>query len=135
MIGLDYIASLCVPLLITMIDHHCLKGKLGLIKSALVSAVIMIALVTTTAYFYGCYLESKVAALDLNHDGIYAGAELTPEYAKFSSRLINDVSRNFAPFISAALAIIWNLLWFGGMAFFRALRKWVLFKKQRPTVT
>ena len=52
------------------------------------------------------YLEYKVNTFDLNGDGFFSGAEITPEQEMYFKQLINDTGRNFAPIFFGIFNVI-----------------------------
>ena len=67
------------------------------LRLALINFVIIYLLIIISVCVYDIYLKYKVSTFDLDGDGFFTSEEWTPEYAKYSSRLVNDVGRNFAP--------------------------------------
>ena len=52
-------------------------------------------------------LEQRLNSFDLDGDGFFGCAEITPEQQKAMSDWINDMGRNFAPFTGGFLALIY----------------------------
>jgi len=73
------------------------KSKSSDIKLALINFIVVYLLIVMSVYVYDFYLQYKVSTFDLNGDGVISNTESIPEYLEYSSRLTNDVGRNFAP--------------------------------------
>ena len=67
------------------------------LKIAVTNFIVMYLLIIFSAHAYEIYLEYKILTFDLDGDGFFSNKESTAEYAKYSSRLIGDVGRTFAP--------------------------------------
>ena len=52
-------------------------------------------------------LEQRLNSFDLDGDGFFGCAEITPEQQKAMSDWINDTGRSFAPFTGGFLALIY----------------------------
>ena len=105
-----------------------LKNKPSDIKLVIANFIVIYLLVVVSVFIYDFYLEYKVSTFDLDGDGFFSNRESTPEYLEYSSRLTNDVGRNFAPITGFVFAFLWT-------AFFYLLLKVIRFIKRSTTTT
>ena len=80
------------------------------LKLALINFIIIYLLIIISVCVYDIYLEYKVSTFDLDGDGFFTSEEWTPEYAKYSSRLVNDLGRNFAPVTGFIFSFLHSIL-------------------------
>lgn len=80
------------------------------LRLALINFVIIYLLIIISVCVYDIYLKYKVSTFDLDGDGFFTSEEWTPEYAKYSSRLVNDVGRNFAPITGFVFSFLHSII-------------------------
>ena len=80
------------------------------LKLALINFIIIYLLIIISVCVYDIYLEYKVSTFDLDGDGFFTSEEWTPEYAKYSSRLVNDLGRNLAPITGFIFSFLHSIL-------------------------
>jgi len=85
------------------------------------STILCYICVILSVWSIGNYYEYQLYKYDLDGDGMFSGAELTPEMDQAMKRLTNDTGRTFAPIIGAIVSPFYNILWF----LFFALLTWI----------
>lgn len=80
------------------------------LRLALINFVIIYLLIIISVCVYDIYLSYKVSTFDLDGDGFFTSEEWTPEYAKYSSKLVSDVGRNFAPVTGFIFSFLHSIL-------------------------
>ena len=82
------------------------------LRLALINFVVIYLLIIIGVFVYDAYLKYKVSTFDLDGDGFFTSEEWTPEYAKYSSRLVNDLGRNLAPITGFIISFLNSILFF-----------------------
>ena len=93
------------------------------LRLALINFVIIYLLIIISVFVYDIYLKYKVSTFDLDGDGFFTSEEWTPEYAKYSSRLVNDVGRNFAPVTGFIFSFLHSILFLVILTLCRIIKK------------
>lgn len=93
------------------------------LRLALINFVIIYLLIIISVFVYDIYLKYKVSTFDLDGDGFFTSEEWTPEYAKYSSRLVNDVGRNFAPVTGFIFSFLHSILFFVILTLYRIIKR------------
>ena len=93
------------------------------LRLALINFVIIYLLIIISVCLYDIYLKYKVSTFDLDGDGFFTSEEWTPEYAKYSSRLVNDVGRNFAPVTGFIFSFLHSILFFVILTLYRIIKR------------
>lgn len=57
------------------------------------------------------HLKAELAQFDLNGDGSFSGAELTPEMEEAMSAWTSDTGRRFAPFVGLVTCPVYSGFW------------------------
>ena len=111
-----WIAAFFMPPIVLILDSSVMGHRLGLLRGALVSAVLILATVVGTAALYDRHLHAELAVFDRDGDGIFAGDEMTPDQERALSRVTNGLSRKLAPITSGVFGLVYSALVFGGAA-------------------
>ena len=82
------------------------------LRLAFMNFVTIYLFIIISVLVYDIYLTYKVSTFDLDGDGFFTTEESTPEYAKYSGRLVNDVGRNFAPITGFVFSFLHSILFF-----------------------
>ena len=93
------------------------------LRLALINFIIIYLLIIISVCVYDIYLKYKVSTFDLDGDGFFTSEEWTPEYAKYSSRLVNDVGRNFAPITGFVFSFLHSILFFVILTLYRIIKR------------
>jgi len=112
------IAAFSVPPIVFAIERWK-TGATKALRSALVSFAVIDPLRVASAVAGGRYLDSRLAAFDLDGDGIFSGAETSPEQERALLDVTNDVGRNLAPITGAIVALVLSVGFFGGVSLVR----------------
>ena len=93
------------------------------LRLALINFVIIYLLIIISVCVYDIYLSYKVSTFDLDGDGFFTSEEWTPEYAKYSSKLVSDVGRNFAPVTGFIFSFLHSILFLVILTLCRIIKK------------
>ena len=88
------------------------KWNPSALRLAITNFIFIYLLIVFSVYVYETYLEYVVATFDLDGDGFFSSEESTTEYAVYSSKLTNDVGRNFAPITGFAFSFLCSVIFF-----------------------
>jgi hypothetical protein len=107
-----YVAILIWSLL--RIGLHQWLGKRLRLNLYLLLVVAIIAALSFANYWsvvtFNEDIETEIAKLDLNGDGVFSGKEVTDEYERLSAIAINDVGRNFSIYYVPILLLFYEFL-------------------------
>ena len=93
------------------------------LRLALINFIIIYLLIIISVCVYDIYLKYKVSTFDLDGDGFFTSEEWTPEYAKYSSRLVNDLGRNLAPVTGFVFSFLHSILFFVILTLYRIIKR------------
>ena len=82
------------------------------LRLAITNFVVTYLLIIISVLVYDVYLTYKVSTFDLDGDGFFTTEEWTPEYAKYSGKLVNDLGRNLAPITGFITSFLYSILFF-----------------------
>ena len=82
------------------------------LRLAIRNFVVTYLLIIIGVLIYDLYLTYKVSTFDLDGDGFFTTEEWTPEYAKYSGKLVNDLGRNLAPITGFIISFLNSILFF-----------------------
>jgi sorbitol-specific phosphotransferase system component IIC len=99
-----WLFAVLIPVVVLIAEQRN-AGRVNLLRFSLISIAAIFVVVVGTATAYGRFLDSQLAAFDLDGDGIFSGSEVTPEQEQALFRATDDVSRSLAPFTAAAFAL------------------------------
>lgn len=101
------------PAFVWLVSRSILRGRLRNLSIAAISAACVYVFILLSVAYVNQKLDADLAAFDLNGDGIFAGAEITPEQEAAMQRVTSDTGRALAPFTGAVFAIIYFTgVWF-----------------------
>ena len=83
------------------------KGNIRNVLLGVLQALVLYVSILVIVKIIDIRLEQRLNSFDLDGDGFFGGAEITPEQQKAMSDWINDTGRNFAPFTGGFLALIY----------------------------
>ena len=86
------------------------KQNLSNLRLAFINFLTIYLLIIISVLVYDLYLTYKVSTFDL--DGFFTTEEWTPEYAKYSGKLVNDLGRNFAPITGFITSFLYSIFFF-----------------------
>ena len=79
---------------------------------AALSALFVYVFLVLGAVYVDFKLEADLAEFDLNGDGFFSGAEITPEQQQAMLLVVADTGRTFAPITGVVFSLIYFLsLW------------------------
>lgn len=84
-----------------------LKGNIRNVLLGVLQALVLYVSILVIVKIIDIRLEQRLNSFDLDGDGFFGCAEITPEQQKAMSDWINDTGRNFAPFTGGFLALIY----------------------------
>lgn len=89
--------------------------------SAVVTAAIVLtySLSIASVHFLNAEIDARLQSFDLNGDGGFSGAELTPEYQAAMNNYQNDTGRALAPITAAIFSSLYCVLAWGIWSMFR----------------
>ena len=99
------------------------KWNLSDLKLAFINFIIIYLLIIGNVLTYYIYLDYKVSTFDLDGDGFFSYEESTPEYAEYSSMLVNDLARLFAPITGFVFSFLCSAIFFIILKFIRIIRQ------------
>jgi hypothetical protein len=83
------------------------KGNIRNVLLGVLQALVLYISILVIVKIIDIRLEQRLNSFDLDGDGFFGGAEITPEQQKAMSDCINDTGRNFAPFTGGFLALVY----------------------------
>ena len=84
-----------------------LKGNIRNVLLGVLQALVLYISILVIVKIIDIRLEQRLNSFDLDGDGFFGCAEITPEQQKAMSDWINDTGRSFAPFTGGFLALIY----------------------------
>lgn len=84
------------------------------------SAVVIYVITISLVWMINGMLWAEYEAFDLNGDGFFTGAELTPEQAAAASRVTNDTGRALAPLTAGIFCFVYFLI----LYFLMMVKRW-----------
>ncbi len=115
------IVCLLLPLAILLVDRTLISRTWRLGRAFVASAGTIYVLLVGDAMIQQWVLDQRLSAFDLNRDGAFSGAEVTPEQKAAMRHATSDSGRVLAPFTGAILAVGYSGLFFGLVSIVRAL--------------
>ncbi len=100
----------------------CETSKSKWVAGIIISTVVCYFCVLFSVWSIDWHYKHELDKFDLNGDGMFSGAELTPEMDKAMKRLTNDTGRTFAPITGAIISPVYNGFWFSIFALFALIR-------------
>ena len=88
------------------------KWNLSNLRLTFINFVTIYLFIIISVLVYDVYLTYKVSTFDLDGDGFFTTEESTPEYAKYSGKLVNDLGRNLAPITGFVFSFLHSILFF-----------------------
>ena len=88
------------------------KWNLSNLRLTFINFVTIYLFIIISVLVYDVYLTYKVSTFDLDGDGFFTTEESTPEYAKYSGKLVNDLGRNLAPITGFITSFLYSILFF-----------------------
>ena len=101
-----YIIILLIELFVLVIYKIFSKRQFRNIKISLIIILIFYIILNIMVKSRGVCIEYKLNTFDLNGDGIFSGAEVTPEQEEAMNRWTNDLGRNLFPIIFGIFSVI-----------------------------
>ena len=83
------------------------KGNIRNVLLGVLQALVLYVSILVIVKIIDIRLEQRLNSFDLDGDGFFGCAEITPEQQKAMSDWINDTGRNFAPFTGGFLALVY----------------------------
>lgn len=122
-----------IPGVIWILNRTWLANRFGRASLAALSALLAYVFIVLVAAYVDFKLEANLAEFDLNGDGFFSGAEITPEQQQAMQLVVADTGRTFAPITGAVFSVIYFLsLWLllSMIALAKKLRKKWLGRRQ-----
>ena len=110
------------PILVNLTNKKVLKSRLGKVAEASISAILLYGVIVLSSFVVDWQIQKELSAFDLNNDGVFSGAEITPRQEEAFNRVMRDTGRTFAPITGAVFSIVyffvvWIIIskvsWFG----------------------
>ena len=112
---IDFLYLFLIPTIIAVGIYYVSKFSKwnpSNLRLALINFVVIYLLIIIGVFIYDVYLSYKVSTFDLDGDGFFTGEEWTPEYAKYSAKLVNDLGRNLVPITGFIISFLNSILFF-----------------------
>ena len=87
------------------------------------SSIVIYAVCVGSTFAYDQYLHWDLDRFDLDGDGIFSGAEITPDQKRALERVVWDTGRNFMPILGGIYALGYSALVTVGFAVTRRFRR------------
>ena len=101
-----------IPGVIWTLNRIWLANRFGRASLAALSALFVYVFLVLGAVYVDFKLEADLAEFDLNGDGFFSGAEITPEQQQAMLLVVADTGRTFAPITGVVFSLIYFLsLW------------------------
>ena len=84
-----------------------LKGNIRNVLLGVLQALVLYISILVIVKIIDIRLEQRLNSFDLDGDGMFGGAEITPEQEAAMFDYINDLGRNLAPFTGGFLTLVY----------------------------
>ncbi|MEP0177922.1 MAG: hypothetical protein ABJH28_03650 [Paraglaciecola sp.] len=103
-------ALLFIPAVVWVANLKLFNSKLKNVSVAAISAICLYVFILVSVAYVEQKLNAELAAFDLDGNGLFSGAEITPEQEKAMYRVTADTGRTFAPFTGAIFSTLYFLI-------------------------
>jgi len=118
-----YLPLLALPLLLVLFRKVVLKNKIKQEWLVLINIALTYLLILAGTMAVEYYYEMKLAAFDLNGDGVFTAAELTTEQQAAQNEVEGMSARTLAPAVGIIFAFFYSALFYCVLIFCDAIKK------------
>ncbi|MEZ5525267.1 MAG: hypothetical protein R3E62_09970 [Pseudomonadales bacterium] len=107
-----FLPLLALPLLLFMVNKWVLKRRLQPQWLMLINFALTYLIILVGSQLIEYRLENDLKAFDLNNDGVFSGAEVTPQQQAAARELERISARTLAPAIGFIFAFFYSALFY-----------------------